>query len=240
MTAHYDHRETQPHEEREADLFNALPEFVENAMMPCPAGPSISMAPTRRSSPAATRLAELAGAAQARIDGAAGRKARCLVAWWMTQNSRVRGCSCRPARSGNRSHRPRSVECGARVLRRRHPLDPSGAQCARLSCDAGRLHSGVRRAGARRAGLPSRHQPHRSAGRGGCGPQARRLCRHAGLSEGHSRQGGSETGADLSSITLALVSGGALFPTPCVKAYGRARRHGHAVLCHGRSRRDRL
>ena len=32
MTPHYDHRETQPHDEREADLFNALPEFVENAM----------------------------------------------------------------------------------------------------------------------------------------------------------------------------------------------------------------
>jgi phenylacetate-CoA ligase len=32
MTAHYDHRETQPHDEREADLLNALPEFVENAM----------------------------------------------------------------------------------------------------------------------------------------------------------------------------------------------------------------
>lgn len=32
MTPHYDHRETQPHDEREADLLNALPEFVETAM----------------------------------------------------------------------------------------------------------------------------------------------------------------------------------------------------------------
>ncbi|MEM8878589.1 MAG: AMP-binding protein [Pseudomonadota bacterium] len=32
MSTHYDHRETQPHDEREADLCNALPEFIENAM----------------------------------------------------------------------------------------------------------------------------------------------------------------------------------------------------------------
>jgi phenylacetate-CoA ligase len=32
MTAHYDNRETLPNDQREADLFTALPELIENAM----------------------------------------------------------------------------------------------------------------------------------------------------------------------------------------------------------------